>query len=120
MANRKKPDFPNNWKWFKEAPDEAFPTPSFEEVQQRTLLWDLPESVCCVIRATDPDTKRITEHVYLKASAAESRIQKLLDKEGAEVLVMEHEDIYRFRNQPVIEPMWFDDMDHELDGEDVG
>ena len=76
------------------------------------------ERVLCH-RATDPDTQRITEHVYLKASAAESRIQKLLDKEGAEVLVMEHEDIYRLRNQPIIEPMWCDEEDYDVDGEDV-
>ena len=96
---------------FKEAPDEAFPTPTYDEVLEKFLDWDMPESVCCVIRSTDPTTKRITEHVYQKAHAAESRIKKLLNQEGADVLVMQHEDINHFKTRAIIEPMWLDSED---------
>ena len=49
----KKPYLPNNWKKYKDAPEEAFKSLSWEEFHDwRVCSWELPESVCCVIRVT--------------------------------------------------------------------
>lgn len=82
---------------YKHAPDEAFPTPTFKEVMDKFLDWDLPESVCCIIRVTDTTTNKVKEHVYQKQYAADNRIKSLLDTSGVELLVMEHSDVHYIR-----------------------
>ena len=48
----KKPEFPNNWKKFKDAPPEMFFCPTWEEFSTWKLEgWEIPESVYCIIRA---------------------------------------------------------------------
>lgn len=90
----KKPYLPNNWEGIKEIPEEYFPSPTFEEVMDKFMHWELPTSVACIIRATDRKTKRITEHRYLKNHAAQAKFNQLLNKGGSDLLVMEQEDIH--------------------------
>ena len=74
----KKPYLPNNWKKYKDAPDDAFYTPTWEEFENWKLAgWELPESVLCIIRAEEGG--KIREYTYQKASAADARVSKLMD-----------------------------------------
>lgn len=82
---------------YKLAPDEAFPTPTFQEVMDKFLDWDLPESVCCIIRVTNTKNRKVKEYVYQKQHAADNRIKTLLDASGIELLVMEHSDVHYIR-----------------------
>ena len=91
---RKKPYLPNNWEEIKEIPEEFFPSPTFEEVMEWKLDWQLPASVACIIRATDRKTKRITEHRYLKNHAAQKKFNQLRNKGGSDLLVMSQHTIY--------------------------
>ena len=47
-----KPYYPNNWEAYKDAPDDAFESHTFEEIMSwKVAGWELPSSVCCIIRA---------------------------------------------------------------------
>jgi hypothetical protein len=50
-------DFPNNWDLYKEAPDDAFVEHSYDEIMEwKVLGWELPSSVCCIIRARNKES----------------------------------------------------------------
>ena len=56
----KKKYYPNNWRAYKEAPDDAFLPHTFDELMDwKVAGWELPSSVCCIIRETDPITKKV-------------------------------------------------------------
>ncbi len=49
LMNGKKPYHPNNWKMFKDAPDEAFHPHTFEEIMEwKVAGWELPADVACI------------------------------------------------------------------------
>ncbi len=103
-----KPYFPNNWQEYKDAPDDAFIPHTFEEIMSwKVAGWELPASVCCIIRETTPKGK-IKEYVYQKRHAAEQKVAALMD-ERAEFVVCTDEQIhfisYDYENE--------DESDHE-------
>jgi hypothetical protein len=70
--------YPNNWQEYKDAPDDLFIPHTFEEVMNwKVAGWELPSSVCCIIRATTPKGK-IKEYVYQKRHAAEAKASELM------------------------------------------
>lgn len=86
MTNGKKPYFPNNWKQWKEVPDEFLYAPTFGEfIDWKLASWELPSSICCIIRETTSKGK-IKEYVYQKRHAANNKIEKLM-KTGNEFVV---------------------------------
>ena len=92
--------FPNNWQRFKDAPDEMFYTPTFEEFTKWKLGgWDLPESVVCIIRSEE--NGKIKEYAYQRECYAEDRIDQLM-REGHAFSVVDHESIHH------LEPHDFD------------
>ena len=77
----KKKYYPNNWRAYKEAPDDAFLPHTFDELMDwKVAGWELPSSVCCIIRETDPKTRKVKEHVYSKPHYALQKINTLMDK----------------------------------------
>lgn len=84
--------YPNNWEAYKAAPDEAFERHTFEELMSwKVAGWELPSSVCCIIRA---ETKgKVKEYVYQKQYAAENKVKSLM-AEGAEFTVCTDEAIH--------------------------
>ena len=78
MAKRK--DFPNNWQEYKDADDDMFHEHTFEEIMSwKVAGWELPSSVCCIIRTSDVETKKVKEYVYQKRSAAQAKVDQLID-----------------------------------------
>jgi hypothetical protein len=72
--------FPNNWDAWNDMPEEFLHTPTWEEFEDWKLRgWELPSSVCCIIRVETAKGK-IKEYVYQKQHAAEQRIKKLVDE----------------------------------------
>ena len=72
-----KPYYPNNWEAWHDMPEDFLHTPTFEEFEDWKLRgWELPSSVCCIIRV-NTKTGKIKEYVYQKTHAAEERILKL-------------------------------------------
>ena len=88
-------EFPNNWKRFKDAPDDMFEQHTFEEVMDwKVAGWELPSSVHCLVRVTDSDTKQIREHIYKRPSMAKRSIQKYINAGGYEITVVNHDTIH--------------------------
>ena len=84
--------FPNNWRKFKDAPDDAFYTPTFEEFTQWKLAgWELPESVVCIIRAEEKG--KVKEYVYQRPHAAEEKVLQLIES-GVTFTVCDPEAIH--------------------------
>lgn len=91
----KKDYFPNNWKEYKDADDSDFIPHTFEEIMSwKVAGWELPNSICCIIRVTDIETKKVKELVYQKRSAAKSMAEKLINTPGIEFTVVDHESIH--------------------------
>ena len=95
----KKPYFPNNWKKFKDAPDEVFQPLSWEEFHDwRVCSWELPESVCCIIRVSHKETGKVTEYVYERGSAATKKLDKLMTDPNNEITIADNEEIHLIRS----------------------
>lgn len=85
--------YPNNWQEYKDAPDDMFVPHTFEEVMSwKVTNWELPSSVCCIIRETTLKGK-VKEYVYQKRHAAEQKVAALMN-EGVEFTVCTDEQIH--------------------------
>ena len=93
MAKRK--EFPNNWQEYKDADDDMFHKHTFEEIMSwKVAGWELPSSVCCIIRTSDLNTGKVKEYVYQKRSAAQAKVNALIDTPDIEFTVVDHESIH--------------------------
>jgi hypothetical protein len=93
MAKRK--EFPNNWQEYKNADDDMFQPHTFEEIMSwKVAGWELPSSVCCIIRTSDLNTKKVKEYVYQKRSAAQAKVDALINTPDIEFTVVDHESIH--------------------------
>ena len=91
----KKKYFAHNWQEFKDSDDSMFHPHTFEELMSwKVAGWQIPSSVCCIIRETDLDTKKTKEHVYSKPAYAKKKIMSLIDKGNLQITVCEENDIH--------------------------
>ena len=92
--------FPNNWEEYKDAPDDMFEQHTFEEIMTWKIAnWELPSSVVCLVRVEDTKTKKVSEHVYQRRTAAEKKIAELMRTPGIEFTVCDHERIHHLSMQ---------------------
>ena len=92
---RKKEYFDNNWELYKSADDAFFVPHTYEEVMQwKVAGWELPSSVCCIIRVTNTVTKKTKEFVYRQPKAAKRKVAALFDEQDIEFCVADHESIH--------------------------
>ncbi len=90
----KKPYYPNNWRKYKDSPDDMFYSHTYDELMDwKVAGWELPESVCAVIRVMDVNTKKVTEYTYQRKDAVEKRIHSLMEKGGVEFTIATPERI---------------------------
>lgn len=90
----KKEYFPNNWEEYKDADDSDFIPHTFEEIMSwKVAGWELPSSVCCVIRATNITTKKTKEYVYQKPSMAQRKVAQLMNTPDIEFTICGHDAI---------------------------
>ena len=95
----KKPYFPNNWKKFKDAPDDVFKPLSYQEMHDwRICSWDIPESVCCIIRVSKIDTGKVEEHIYKSSRAATKKLDQLITDHNNEITIADHDEIHLIRS----------------------
>ena len=79
-SNKRPKYFPNNWKAYKDSPDEFFLPISFKDFfNWKVMGWALPSSIACVIREEN-EYGDISEKVYSQSAAA----QKYLDSKTAD------------------------------------
>ena len=90
----KKSYLPNNWQEYKDAPDDYFIPHTFDEIMEWKIQgWELPSSVCCIIRVSDLKTGKVKEHTYSKRSAAKLKIGQLIATPDIEFTIADHESI---------------------------
>jgi hypothetical protein len=71
----KKPYFPNNWKAYKDSPDEFFIPLTYKDFfNWKVMGWVLPSSVACVIR--EEKDGKISEKIYSQSHAADNYLTK--------------------------------------------
>ncbi len=91
----KKDYLPNNWQEYKDAPDDWYVPHTFEEIMTwKVQGWELPSSVCCIIRVSDLKTGKIKEHTYSKRSAAKLKVDQLIATPDIEFTIADHESIH--------------------------
>lgn len=93
--SKKQPYYDNNWDLYKSAPDDFFIQHTFEELMDwKVAGWELPATVCCVIRVTNQQSKKVKEFVYRSPSAAKRKVLKLMKEEDIEFTVCDHQSIH--------------------------
>ena len=92
---KKKRYFPNHWKELHDAPAELFDDLLFEEFMDWKIAgWELPPSVCCIIREVNVNTGKVTEHVYKREHAAKNKLKAIMKKGESEFLLCNREAIH--------------------------
>lgn len=90
-----KPYFPNNWKLYKDSPDNFFIPHTFEEVMSwKVQNWELPQSVACIIRTHDPVKHKVKEYVYQRPSDAKKKVEELIRTPDISIAIADHEQIH--------------------------
>lgn len=93
MSGKKK-YFPNSWQSYKDAPDDMFEQHTFEEIMTwKVANWELPDSVCCLIRVKNTKTGKVEEHVYQREGAARKKVLELMRTPHCEFTICNHETL---------------------------
>lgn len=71
----KKDPFPNNWEEVKNLSDDDIETPTFKELMEDVMIWELPDPYCAVVRVFNPTTKKLKEYAYKLEHKAHERIR---------------------------------------------
>tara|TARA_B100000902_G_scaffold289224_1_gene275491 strand:+ start:132 stop:443 length:312 start_codon:yes stop_codon:yes gene_type:complete len=99
MAKRKKGYEPNNWKLIKDTPSDCFPEITYDDFYEWTVInWKINSSHECIIRATNLETRKVTEHPYKYRGAAYKFIERLIDTH--EFVVVDHEAVHALTPKP--------------------
>ena len=94
--------YPNNWKEYSELSDDHFIPHTYEEIMSwKVAGWELPSSVCCIIRSQDVKTFKVKQYVYQKHSAAQRKVDELLRTPNVEFTVVDHESIHHLSPEPL-------------------
>lgn len=83
----KKDPFPNNWKEVFELDDEDFESPPFLHVWEDSVVWDLPDPYCCIVRSYNRKDNQLKEYAYKRESSAQAKIQELAFS-GEEITIL--------------------------------
>ena len=74
-SNKRPKYFPNNWKAYKDSPDEFFIPLTYKDFfNWKVMGWVLPSSVACVIR--EEKDGKISEKIYSQPHAADNYLTK--------------------------------------------
>ena len=94
----KKKYFPNNWQRYKDQPDSFYSLGgnvyhTFEDIMEwKVSGWELPSSVCCIIRVQHKDSGKVKEYVYSSAKSAVKFCNKLMEQ-GHEFTIVDEEQV---------------------------
>ena len=109
--------FPNNWKAYKESPDQFFIPLTYDDFYNwKVMGWALPSSVACIIR--EETNGKITERVYSQSSSAQKYIDSKMKVKNAKTTYTICDDaavqlLFPLKDQDKYEHL-------ELDPEDMG
>ena len=61
--------------------------------------WQIPSSHTCIMRVTNTDTGKVTEHAYRKIGAARNKLIKLVEDPANEVVICDNDTIHLIKQQ---------------------
>ena len=74
-SNKRPKYFPNNWKAYKDSPDEFFIPLTYKDFfNWKVMGWVLPSSIACVIR--EEKDGKISERIYSQSQSADNYLTK--------------------------------------------
>lgn len=77
---KKKRYYPNNWRAYKETPDDFFFSIPYDEFfDWKVAGWELPSSVSCIIREHNQVTGKVKEYTYSRAGDAKNKCRAIMD-----------------------------------------
>ena len=126
-SNKRPKYFPNNWKAYKESPDEFFIPITYKDFfNWKVMGWVLPSSVACVIR--EEKDGKISERIYSQSLSADKYLTKQMSNKKTDTIFTICDDkqvqvLYprgehkTYRQLPRNEDfeMWDDLTDEEID-----
>ncbi len=127
-SNKRPKYFPNNWKAYKDSPDEFFIPLTYKDFfNWKVMGWVLPSSIACVIR--EEKDGKISEKIYSQPAAAKKYLDAkmnakepkttftIVDDNSVQVLYPEKQgDRYRqLPNSLDNLEIWDDITDEEID-----
>ena len=127
-SNKRPKYFPNNWKAYKDSPDEFFIPLTYKDFfNWKVMGWVLPSSVACVIR--EEKDGKISERIYSQSQSADNYLTKqmsdknnnttftIVDGNSVQVLRPNRKgDQYRqLPDDPNDLELWDDLTDEEID-----
>jgi len=127
-SNKRPKYFPNNWKAYKESPDDFFIPLTYRDFfNWKVMGWVLPSSVACVIR--EEKDGKISERIYSQSQSADNYLTKqmsdknnnttftIVDGNSVQVLRPNRKgDKYRqLPDDPNDLELWDDLTDEEID-----
>jgi hypothetical protein len=102
---KKRKYYPHNWTAVHNLDDESLKIISEnwsveELIEAKTINYELPSSIFCIIRATNQDTLKVKEYVYQLKSAANKRLQILnLSDEPMEIALITDDTYVVMQNE---------------------
>ncbi len=95
LMTNKKPYYHNNWKEYKNAPDQFFIPLAFDEFMNWKIGgWQIPSSVACIIRETNQVTGKVTEHVYKRQGDAKNKARAIMNAGESEFVVCSRDAVH--------------------------
>ena len=95
----KKPYYPNNWKKYKDAPDDVFKALSWEEFYDwRVCNWEFLDSITCVIRVENKKTGKVHEHSYQRFKSAQKKLAQLMADPDNVITVADCDEIHLIKH----------------------
>ena len=96
LMTKKKPYYHNNWREYKDAPDQFFLPIQFDEFMSwKVGGWELPSSVSCIIRENNYVTGKVTEHVYSRTRDAKNKALAIMEAGESEFTVCTREAVHQ-------------------------
>ena len=84
-SNKRPKYFPNNWKAYKESPDEFFIPLTYKDFfNWKVMGWALPSSVACVIR--EEKNGKISEKIYSQSQSARNYLEKQMSNKDTNTI----------------------------------
>ena len=110
----KKKYYPNNWKAYKDSPDDFFIPLSFNDFYQWKIMgWALPSSVACIIR--EERDGKISERVYSQSRAADKFLRKSMVGRESSFTICDNHSVQML--YPKDRDLPFEDGEEIWDGE---
>ena len=105
---KRKPYHHNNWRHYKDAPDQFFIPLAYDDFMDWKIAgWEIPSSVACIIREDNRVTGKVTEHVYKRSGDARNKAAAIMQVGESDFTICTRDAIKQVYQQP------YEDYDYD-------